>query len=258
MKLPIRFLRINDTIIWSAPVELFCEIAIHVRNASPFTHTLYFGYTNGVVRLLPDGAGHRRRRLRAQHLAFYRSGGKRYNGESDYLSARRKVTLSSRGADHRFLWSDSRLLAGRQQPPVSLVCLALAAVLTAATNQEVTFIGARVKYWAYQTVSRAGRSANPRPMGADSDRRVHSASSPTKTPRPLAAPRPYSTHPPRHFRSHRTPSHARRSRGLLARHLTRCLRQSSGPPDRVPALRRTLGLQVARCRALRRHQWLRA
>lgn len=53
VKLPIRFLRINDTAIWSAPGELFCEIAIHVRNASPYAHTLYFGYTNGWFGYLP-------------------------------------------------------------------------------------------------------------------------------------------------------------------------------------------------------------
>jgi neutral ceramidase len=53
VKLPIRFLQINDTAIWSAPVELFCEIAIQVRNASPFTHTFYFGYTNGWFGYFP-------------------------------------------------------------------------------------------------------------------------------------------------------------------------------------------------------------
>ena len=53
VKLPLRFLQINDTAIWSAPVELFCEIAVHVRNASPFTHTFYFGYTNGWFGYLP-------------------------------------------------------------------------------------------------------------------------------------------------------------------------------------------------------------
>jgi hypothetical protein len=53
VKLPIRFLEINDTAIWSAPVELFCEIAIHVRNVSPFAHTFYFGYTNGWFGYLP-------------------------------------------------------------------------------------------------------------------------------------------------------------------------------------------------------------
>ena len=53
VKLPVRFLRINDTLIWSAPVELFCEIAIAVRNQSPFPHTFYFGYTNGWFGYLP-------------------------------------------------------------------------------------------------------------------------------------------------------------------------------------------------------------
>jgi hypothetical protein len=53
VKLPIRFLRINDTLIWSAPVEMFCEIAMAVRNASPFLHTFYFGYANGSLAYLP-------------------------------------------------------------------------------------------------------------------------------------------------------------------------------------------------------------
>ncbi len=53
VRLPIRFVRINDTVIWSAPVELFCEIAIDVRATSPFTHTMYFGYTNGWLGYLP-------------------------------------------------------------------------------------------------------------------------------------------------------------------------------------------------------------
>ena len=51
--LPIRFVRINDTAIWSAPVEMFCEIAMHVREHSPFAHTMYFGYTNGWLGYLP-------------------------------------------------------------------------------------------------------------------------------------------------------------------------------------------------------------
>jgi neutral ceramidase len=53
VRLPLRFLRINDTVIWSAPVELFCEIAIAVHNNSPFTRTFYFGYTNGWFGYLP-------------------------------------------------------------------------------------------------------------------------------------------------------------------------------------------------------------
>jgi len=53
VRLPVRFLRINDTLIWAAPVELFCEMAITVRNSSPFAHTFYFGYTNGWFGYLP-------------------------------------------------------------------------------------------------------------------------------------------------------------------------------------------------------------
>jgi neutral ceramidase len=53
VRLPIRFLRLNDTLIWSAPVELLCEIAIEVRNQSPFPRTFYFGYTNGWLGYLP-------------------------------------------------------------------------------------------------------------------------------------------------------------------------------------------------------------
>jgi hypothetical protein len=51
--LPVRFLKLNDTLIWSAPVELFCEISMAVRNQSPFAHTFYFGYANGWFGYLP-------------------------------------------------------------------------------------------------------------------------------------------------------------------------------------------------------------
>ncbi|MGO8817387.1 MAG: neutral/alkaline non-lysosomal ceramidase N-terminal domain-containing protein [Terriglobia bacterium] len=55
--LPIRFLRINNDIaIWSAPVELFCEIAMNVRNLSPFPYTFYFGYSNGWLGYFPTKA----------------------------------------------------------------------------------------------------------------------------------------------------------------------------------------------------------
>ena len=48
VRLPIRFLRINEDIaIWSAPLELFCEISNEVRDRSPFPYTFYYGYTNG-------------------------------------------------------------------------------------------------------------------------------------------------------------------------------------------------------------------
>jgi len=54
VRLPLRFLRINDTVIWAAPVEMFCDIAMNVRNHSPFARTFYFGYTNGWLGYLPS------------------------------------------------------------------------------------------------------------------------------------------------------------------------------------------------------------
>jgi neutral ceramidase len=53
IRLPIQFVAINDVAIWSAPVEMFCEIAMNIRDGSPFKHTYYFGYTNGWFGYLP-------------------------------------------------------------------------------------------------------------------------------------------------------------------------------------------------------------
>jgi hypothetical protein len=53
LRLPVQVLRMNETAIWAAPVELFCEIAAEVRSRSPFSTTLYFGYTNGWFGYLP-------------------------------------------------------------------------------------------------------------------------------------------------------------------------------------------------------------
>ena len=54
IRLPVRFLFINDDIaLWSAPVELFCELAMGIRDRSPFPHTFYFGYANGWLGYLP-------------------------------------------------------------------------------------------------------------------------------------------------------------------------------------------------------------
>lgn len=51
---PLRFLRVNDdTVIWSAPMELFCEISNDIRDRSPFANTFYVGYTNGTFGYLP-------------------------------------------------------------------------------------------------------------------------------------------------------------------------------------------------------------
>jgi hypothetical protein len=36
---------------------MFCEIAMDVRERSPFSHTLFFGYTNGWLGYLPTAKG---------------------------------------------------------------------------------------------------------------------------------------------------------------------------------------------------------
>ncbi len=57
VRMPCRSLRIDDDIlIWTAPVELFCEISNSVRDASPFPFTFYFGYTNGWFGYLTTAA----------------------------------------------------------------------------------------------------------------------------------------------------------------------------------------------------------
>lgn len=57
VRLPVRFLKINEDIaIWAAPLELFCEIAMEVRDKSPFRYTMYFGYANGWLGYLLTAA----------------------------------------------------------------------------------------------------------------------------------------------------------------------------------------------------------
>lgn len=54
IRMPVRFLQINDNIgIWSAPIELFCEVSNEVRERSPFEYTFYYGYTNGWFGYMP-------------------------------------------------------------------------------------------------------------------------------------------------------------------------------------------------------------
>lgn len=53
VRIPVRVLRINDTVMWGSPVELFCEIALRVRAESPFRHNFFFGYANGWLGYLP-------------------------------------------------------------------------------------------------------------------------------------------------------------------------------------------------------------
>jgi hypothetical protein len=59
VRIPVRFLRINDTVLWGAPLELFSEIAVRVRNQSPYRHTFYFGYANGWLGYLPTAQAFR-------------------------------------------------------------------------------------------------------------------------------------------------------------------------------------------------------
>ncbi len=57
VRVPVYCLTINgDTVIWAAPLELFSEISVNVRNASPFSNTFYFGLTNGSLLYLTTKA----------------------------------------------------------------------------------------------------------------------------------------------------------------------------------------------------------
>ena len=54
VRVPVYSLTINrDTVIWAAPLELFSQIAINIRNTSPFANTFYFGLTNGSLLYMP-------------------------------------------------------------------------------------------------------------------------------------------------------------------------------------------------------------
>lgn len=57
IRIPVRFLKINsDIAIWAAPLELFSEIAMAIRDKSPFPYTFYFGYCNGWLGYMPTKA----------------------------------------------------------------------------------------------------------------------------------------------------------------------------------------------------------
>lgn len=59
VRVPVRVVRINDTILWGSPVEMFCEIALKVRADSAFRHNFFFGYANGWLGYLPTAAAFR-------------------------------------------------------------------------------------------------------------------------------------------------------------------------------------------------------
>ncbi len=57
IKMPINFLFINNDIsIWSAPLELFCEISNEIRATSPYPYTFYYGLANGTLGYFPSEA----------------------------------------------------------------------------------------------------------------------------------------------------------------------------------------------------------
>ena len=83
IKVPIRFLRINsDIVIWSFPVELFCEISNEVRSRSPFPYTLFYGYTNGWLGYMPTEEEWKHKGYETEGFTFYSRCRKRYYGSS--------------------------------------------------------------------------------------------------------------------------------------------------------------------------------
>jgi hypothetical protein len=54
VKIPVRFLQINhEAVLWGAPLEMFCQIAMDVRSQSRFPFTYYYGLLNGWLGYLP-------------------------------------------------------------------------------------------------------------------------------------------------------------------------------------------------------------
>jgi neutral ceramidase len=54
VRVPVKFLQINhEAVLWGAPVELFCKIAVDVRNQSRFPYTYYYGLMDGWLGYLP-------------------------------------------------------------------------------------------------------------------------------------------------------------------------------------------------------------
>jgi hypothetical protein len=54
VRIPVRFLQINhEAVIWGAPLEMFCQIAMDVRSKSRFPFTYYYGLLNGWLGYLP-------------------------------------------------------------------------------------------------------------------------------------------------------------------------------------------------------------
>lgn len=53
VRIPIDFLKINEEILlWGAPLELFSEIGMQIRDRSPFPYTFFYGLNNGYLGYL--------------------------------------------------------------------------------------------------------------------------------------------------------------------------------------------------------------
>ena len=60
VRIPVRFLQINrEAVLWGAPLELFCQVAMDVRDRSRFPFTFYFGLLDGWLGYLPTGQAFR-------------------------------------------------------------------------------------------------------------------------------------------------------------------------------------------------------
>ena len=72
VRLPVRFLKINETSIWAAPVELFSEIAIEHQKQIAVPAYVLLRLHEWLVRLSADSGGIRRRRLRTDYVTCSR------------------------------------------------------------------------------------------------------------------------------------------------------------------------------------------
>ena len=53
VSIPVDFLKINEEVLlWAAPLELFGEIAMKIRDRSPFPYTFFYGLNNGYLGYL--------------------------------------------------------------------------------------------------------------------------------------------------------------------------------------------------------------
>ena len=55
VRVEIKALAINDTVLIAIPAEVFVEIGLAIKKDSPFQHTFIIGYANGCVGYLPTG-----------------------------------------------------------------------------------------------------------------------------------------------------------------------------------------------------------